>query len=195
MAGAGLDALMIRDADGKLKDRVGRAGLHLDGGEESPRGSGCDAGTSRRRQVVRRQRQLCASWQCRQSDGEHRHLSRCTTQRWPARDRCRHRQGTLAVVACLREDSWWATRESSPFVETARGRKFDVRFAEANSLRARRRRPSRAPPPTNQSPAWSGERLCPGLTSVSTATPVRETRELEGDDAWATLRRAGDGNC
>jgi hypothetical protein len=33
-----------------------------------------------------------------------------------------------------------ATRSSSPFVETARGA-FDIRFAEAASLRARRRRP------------------------------------------------------
>ena len=38
MAGAGFDALMIREADGGLKDRLGRARLRLDGVEEPPRG-------------------------------------------------------------------------------------------------------------------------------------------------------------
>ena len=60
MAGVGIDALMIRDADSGLKDRVGRLGYIITGakhlGDESTR-----ARHGRRRSMVQRRRAACCS--------------------------------------------------------------------------------------------------------------------------------------
>ena len=80
---------------------------------------------------------------------------------------------------------------SSPFVETARGRKFDVKFSRAGPLRARRRRPQEDEPSTHQGARRRGDCARPGGRAVSTATPVPETWELTGDDARRVLRDCG----
>ena len=134
MAGAGLDALMIRDADGALKNRLGRAAYIFTGAKNISR-----------RRVATRVRIDGDKWFDGKAScvlvgnvgkviGQGRRVPRCPARRRSARDRHRHRQGRLAVDA----DAWRAprpaTRPSSPFVETARGRKFDVRFADADPL-------------------------------------------------------------
>ena len=99
MAGAGLDALMIRDADGPLKDRLGRAAYVFTGAK--------NIRTSRVRTRVRVDGE---KWFDDKAScvlvanvgkimGDDRRISRRATRRRPARDRRRHRQGDVAVVA------------------------------------------------------------------------------------------------
>ena len=90
MAGAGLDALMIRDADGGLKDRIGRARLCLHRREEPRARPGADADRGRRRQVVQRQGELRAGRQRRQRGRRHLRVPRCDTRRRHARHRRDH---------------------------------------------------------------------------------------------------------
>ncbi len=157
MAGAGLDALMIRDADGTLKNRLGRAAYILTGAKNISRSARADSRAHRRREVVQRQGELRARRECRRGVRKGLRVPRRPARRRPARHRDRHRQGR-----CGNGREHWpapprAMRSASPFVETARGRKFDVRFADAAPLRARRRRSQEDEALADQGPSRSAD--------------------------------------
>ena len=138
MAGAGLDALMIRDADGKLKDRLGRAAYVLTGAKNIAAG-----------RITTQVRIDGDKW----FDGkascvlvgnvgkvlrQYRRFPRRASRRWPARDWHRHRQGPMAMVTDAREDRG---RQRSELAIRGDGTRSEVRrsILEAGSLRARRR--------------------------------------------------------
>jgi hypothetical protein len=88
--------------------------------------------------------------------------------------------GLLAVVRALAHGR--RKGQSSPFVETARGRKFDVRFAP--DVRARRWRSQKGAPAVKGPFAVT---VCVPEAKLSTATPVPK-RGSSGDGTWQVLR-------
>lgn len=129
MAGAGLDALMIRDADGTLKNRLGRAAYILTGAKNIsvPR-------------VETRVRIDGDKW--------FKGKASCVLVgnvgevfgKVAAFPDARPDDGLLDIGIVTAKGPWQWTRTlartaagdaaSSPFVETARGRSFDIKFAE-----------------------------------------------------------------
>jgi YegS/Rv2252/BmrU family lipid kinase len=129
MAGAGLDALMIRDADGSLKDRLGRGAYILTGVK--------NVSVPRVATTVR-------------IDGDKwfKGNASCVLVgnvgdvfgKVSAFPDARPDDGLLDIGVVTAKGAWqWARTlaktaagdaASSPFVETARGRSFDVRFAD-----------------------------------------------------------------
>jgi YegS/Rv2252/BmrU family lipid kinase len=130
MAGAGLDALMIRDADGSLKDRLGRAAYILTGAKNI---SAAPVGTRVRLDgdkwfagkascvLVGNVGKLMgniAAFPGAQPDDGILEIGIVTAKgRWQW-------SKTLALTAA-------GKASTSPFVETARGTRLDVRFAKA----------------------------------------------------------------
>jgi diacylglycerol kinase family enzyme len=129
MAGAGLDALMIRDADGSLKDRLGRGAYILTGVKNVslPR-------------VATRVRIDGDKWfkgdaSCVLVGNVGEVFGKVS-----AFPDARPDDGLLDIGVVTAKGAWqWAKTlaktaagdaASSPFVETARGRSFDVRFAD-----------------------------------------------------------------
>jgi diacylglycerol kinase (ATP) len=129
MAGAGLDALMIRDADGSLKDRLGRGAYILTGVKNVslPR-------------VATRVRIDGDKWfkgdaSCVLVGNVGEVLGKVS-----AFPDARPDDGLLDIGVVTAKGAWqWARTlaktaagdaAASPFVETARGRSFDVRFAD-----------------------------------------------------------------
>jgi diacylglycerol kinase (ATP) len=128
MAGAGLDALMIRDADGTLKDRLGRAAyiltgawnvsltpirtrVRLDGDKWFNGKASCVLIGN----VGKIMGNIAAFPDARPDDGL-LEIGVVTAKGWWQWSR------TLARTAA-------GSAPSSPFVETARGKKFDIRFS------------------------------------------------------------------
>ena len=130
MAGAGMDAVMIRDADGALKNRLGRAAYVFTG-----------ARSTRIRRVGTRVRLDGDKW----FDGKASCVLVGNVGRVmgnvPVFPDASPTDGILEVGIVTAEGRWqWmrtlartATRKApdSPFVELARGRKVDVRFSKA----------------------------------------------------------------
>jgi diacylglycerol kinase (ATP) len=129
MAGAGLDALMIRDADGTLKSRLGRAAYIVTGAK--------NISVPRVQTSVR-------------IDGDKWFKGKASCVlvgnvgdvfgKISAFPDARPDDGLLDIGVVTAKGAWQWTRTlartaageaaSSPFVQTARGRTFDVRFAE-----------------------------------------------------------------
>jgi diacylglycerol kinase (ATP) len=130
MAGAGLDALMIRDADGPLKNRLGRAAYILTGAKNVSVG-----------RVGTRVRIDGNKW----FDGK----SSCVLVgnvgklmgNIAAFPDAQPDDGLLEIGIVTAKGRWQWSRTlartargnapSSPFVETTRGRRFDIRFSKA----------------------------------------------------------------
>lgn len=127
MAGAGLDALMIRDADGPLKDRLGRVAYVLTG-----------AKNLRAARVETRVRIDGDKWfEGRASCVLVANVGKVMGDIAAFPD-AQPDDGLLEIGVVTAKGFWQWSRalartatgkaKSSPFVETARGRKFDVRF-------------------------------------------------------------------
>jgi diacylglycerol kinase (ATP) len=128
MAGAGLDALMIRDADGALKNRLGRM-AYVVTGAKNLRGAS----------VETRVRIDGDKW----FDGQASCVLVANVGKVmgdiAAFPDAQPDDGQLEIGVVTAKGLWQWSRtlartatgkaQSSPFVETARGRKFDVRFA------------------------------------------------------------------
>ena len=121
MAGAGFDARMIRDADGGLKDRLGRARLRLDRRENLARRAVRGEDPGRRQPLVRGQGELHPGRQRRQAVRGRRRFDDAEPGRRPAR-----RSASSPPTASLSGRGRWratrsADRERSPFVQVTRG--------------------------------------------------------------------------
>ena len=126
MAGAGLDAHMIREADGGLKDRFGRARVRLDGVEEPPRGALQGADRRQRRALVQGQRELCAARQRRLAVRRDRGVR----QRASPTTGC-SRSASRAPTASASGHGPWPGRRSarprkSPFVQVTKAKKIRI---------------------------------------------------------------------
>jgi diacylglycerol kinase (ATP) len=130
MAGAGLDALMIRDADGSLKDRLGRAAYVLTAAKNI---SASPVGTRVR---LDGDKWFAGKASCVLVGNVGKIMGNVAAFPTAEPD-----DGILEIGIVTAEGRWqWSKTlartaagkaPTSPFVETARGRKFDVRFAKA----------------------------------------------------------------
>ena len=191
MAGAGLDALMIRDADRGLKDRAGRLAYVWTGLRNVQRPQGDDDDRRRRQPLVRGRSQLRARRQRRH------HRRRPHPVRGAEPD-----DGVLEIGVIEAEGAMqWArvfgrmavgTVEKSPLTRTTSARKIDVRTKSPMAYELdgghrgdARRLKIRVRPGAVHICVSRGRRV------VSTAAPVPETWELTGDDARETLLHRG----
>jgi len=129
MAGAGLDALMIRDADGALKERLGRAAYIFTGAKNIslPR--------VRTRVRIDGDKWFDGDASCVLVANVGQVLGKVS-----AFPDARPDDGLLDIGIVTAKGAWEWTRTlartatgdaaSSPFVQTARGRAFDIRFAD-----------------------------------------------------------------
>jgi diacylglycerol kinase family enzyme len=130
MAGAGLDALMIRDADGPLKERIGRAAYILTGAKNIGMGR---VGT---RVKIEGQKWFDGKASCVLVGNVGKIMGNIAAFSDASPD-----DGLLEIGIVTANGRWQWSRTlartavghapASPFVETARGRTFDVRFAKA----------------------------------------------------------------
>jgi YegS/Rv2252/BmrU family lipid kinase len=130
MAGAGLDALMIRDADGAMKDRLGRAAYILTGAKNIsvPR-----VGTRIR---VDGHKWFAGKSSCVLVGNVGKLMGNIAAFPDAQPD-----DGLLEIGVVTAKDRWQWSRTlartaagnapASPFVKTTRGRQFDVRFSKA----------------------------------------------------------------
>ncbi len=130
MAGAGFDALMIRDAGGILKDRMGRAAYIWTGAKNLRAAARPHPHPGRRRQVVHGQHELRAGGERRDADGRAHGVPGGGARRRRAGDRRRHcvrgaGSGSVRWRAPRR-----AKRRSRRSCAGRAGTKFDIRFAE-----------------------------------------------------------------
>ena len=129
MAGAGMDALMIRDADGALKRKLGRAAYVVTG-----------AKSIAMRRVPTRVKVDGAKWfdgkaSCVLAGNVGKVIGNITV--FPDASAT---DGLLEIGVVTAKGRWQWTRTlartaagqapASPFVQTARGRKFDIRFSK-----------------------------------------------------------------
>jgi len=129
MAGAGMDALMIRDADGALKRKLGRAAYVVTG-----------ARSLAMRRVPTRVKVDGAKWfdgkaSCVLAGNVGKVIGNITV--FPDASAT---DGLLEIGVVTAKGRWQWTRTlaraaaghapASPFVQTARGRKFDIRFSK-----------------------------------------------------------------
>jgi YegS/Rv2252/BmrU family lipid kinase len=129
MAGAGLDALMIRDADGPLKKRLGRAAYIFTGAKN------VSLRPVRTRVRIDGDKWFDGDASCVLVANVGQVLGKVS-----AFPDARPDDGLLDIGIVTAKGVWQWTRAlartaagdapSSPFVQTARGRAFDVRFAE-----------------------------------------------------------------
>jgi diacylglycerol kinase (ATP) len=129
MAGAGLDALMIRDADGALKNRLGRV-AYVFTGAKNIRAARVDT-----RVRIDGDKWFTGKASCVLVANVGKVMGDIA-----AFPDARPDDGLLEIGVVTAKGLWQWSRalastasgkaESSPFVETARGRKFDVRFAD-----------------------------------------------------------------
>jgi diacylglycerol kinase (ATP) len=127
MAGAGLDALMIRDADGALKDRLGRAAYILTGAKNAASGR---VGTRVR---IDGQQWFAGKASCVLVGNVGKIMGNIAAFPDASAD-----DGLLEIGIVTAKGRWQWSRTlartavgdatASPFVESARGRKFDIRF-------------------------------------------------------------------
>jgi diacylglycerol kinase (ATP) len=130
MAGAGLDALMIRDADRSLKDRFGRAAYLLTGAKN------VTAAPVKTRVRLDGQRWFNGKASCVLVGNVGKLLGNIAAFPDAKAD-----DGVLEVGVVTAKSRWQWSRtlartaagkaSSSPFIETARGKRFEVRFAKA----------------------------------------------------------------
>jgi YegS/Rv2252/BmrU family lipid kinase len=128
MAGAGLDALMIRDADGALKNRLGRV-AYVFTGAKNIRAARVDT-----RVRIDGDKWFTGKASCVLVANVGKVMGDIAAFPDAQPD-----DGLLEIGVVTAKGLWQWSRalastasgkaESSPFVETARGRKFDVRFA------------------------------------------------------------------
>jgi YegS/Rv2252/BmrU family lipid kinase len=129
MAGAGLDALMIRDADGALKNRLGRV-AYVFTGAKNIRAARVDT-----RVRIDGDKWFTGKASCVLVANVGKVMGDIAAFPDAQPD-----DGLLEIGVVTAKGLWQWSRalastasgkaESSPFVETARGRKFDVRFAD-----------------------------------------------------------------
>jgi len=129
MAGAGLDALMIRDADGALKNRLGRAAYILTGARN------ISAGRVATRVRIDGDKWFDGKASCVLVANVGKVVGGVSVFPDASAD-----DGLLEIGIVTAKGIWQWSRTlartaagdapASPFVETARGRKFDVKFAE-----------------------------------------------------------------
>jgi diacylglycerol kinase (ATP) len=130
MAGAGLDALMIHSADGVLKERLGRAAYVLTGAKHT---TATRVGT---KVTVDGDKWFTGKASCVLVGNVGKLMGNIA-----AFPDARPDDGVLEIGVVTAEGRWQWTRTlartatgnapASPFVETSRGRKFDVRFSKA----------------------------------------------------------------
>jgi diacylglycerol kinase (ATP) len=130
MAGAGLDALMIRDADGVLKNRLGRAAYILTGAKNIRAAVRVDT-----RVRIDGDKWFKGNASCVLVANVGKVMGDIA-----AFPEAQPDDGLLEIGVVTAKGFWQWSRTlaktasgkatSSPFVETARGRKFDVRFSE-----------------------------------------------------------------
>jgi diacylglycerol kinase family enzyme len=130
MAGAGLDALMIGDADGALKQRLGRAAYIFTGAKNI---AVARVGT---RVSIDGDKWFDGKASCVLVGNVGKLMGKIA-----AFPDARPDDGLLEIGVVTAKGLWQWSRtlartaagdaSSSPFVETARGRKFDVRFSDA----------------------------------------------------------------
>jgi YegS/Rv2252/BmrU family lipid kinase len=130
MAGAGLDALMIKDADGTLKDRLGRVAYILTGAKN------ISAQRVRTRVRIDGDTWFDGKASCVLVGNVGKIMGDIA-----AFPDARPDDGLLDIGVVTAKGFWQWSRTlartatgaaaSSPFVETARGRKFDVKFSNA----------------------------------------------------------------
>jgi diacylglycerol kinase (ATP) len=129
MAGAGLDALMIRDADGALKNRLGRVAYVFTGAKN------IRAARVETRVRIDGDKWFSGKASCVLVANVGKVMGDVA-----AFPDARPDDGLLEIGVVTAKGLWQWSRalastasgkaESSPFVETARGRNFDVRFAD-----------------------------------------------------------------
>ena len=140
MAGTGLDALMIRDADAGLKDKVGRVAYVWTGAKNVQKTSVKMRDRGGREGVVQGEGELPADRQPRRC---HRRylgvLGRRARRRDPERRR-RHGVRSMDWVRTLGRSAVGDV-EGSPFVETTSGRSDRCPLGQGDPVRDRRRRP------------------------------------------------------
>jgi diacylglycerol kinase (ATP) len=129
MAGAGLDALMIRDADGSLKERFGRAAYIFTGAKN------VTVGRVSTRVRIDGDKWFNGQASCVLFGNVGKVFGNVT-----AFPDARPDDGLLEIGIVTAKGRWqWSktlartvsgNAPASPFVETARGRKFDVRFSK-----------------------------------------------------------------
>jgi diacylglycerol kinase (ATP) len=130
MAGAGLDALMIHDADGPLKERLGRAAYLLTGAKNIP------ARRVKTRISVDGSKWFKGKASCVLVANVGKLMGNIA-----AFPNARADDGLLEIGIVTAAGRWQWTRTlartaigdaaASPFVETTRGRKFDIEFSKA----------------------------------------------------------------
>jgi diacylglycerol kinase (ATP) len=129
MAGAGLDALMIHDADGVLKERLGRAAYILTGAKNTP------APRVATRVTIDGDKWFKGKTSCVLVGNVGKLMGNIA-----AFPDARPDDGLLEIGVVTAKSRWQWTRTlartatgnapASPFVETARGRQIDVQFAK-----------------------------------------------------------------
>ena len=192
MAGTGLDALMIRDADrcheGPLRPRR----LRVDR-RQAPQDAAVPAPASRstgRRGSTARPGASSSGTSARCSAG-----SRPSTTSSPEDGRLElgvvTAKGITAVDALPLVRTAVGSADRSKFVQTDEGQEDQDQARPQDALRARRWRREAGRPAEDQGRAGRSHDLCPGGGGMSTARFVPETWELSGDDARETLRRTG----
>jgi diacylglycerol kinase (ATP) len=130
MAGAGVDALMIHDADGPLKERLGRAAYVLTGAKNIP------ATRVRMRITVDGDKWFKGKASCVLVANVGKLMGNIA-----AFPDARADDGLLEIGVVTAAGRWQWTRTlartatgnaaASPFVQTTRGQKFDIEFAQA----------------------------------------------------------------
>ena len=125
MAGTGIDALMIREADGGLKDRLGRFGYVITGvkaARHEPVRARVRGGWPA---LVQGAGQCRARGQHGRRHRRHRRVPRGSSRRRPAERRGRHRRRAPRLGTRARQDGRRNTA-SSPFVQTTTAEKIVV---------------------------------------------------------------------
>ena len=138
MAGAGFDAAMIHDADGALKDRLGRAAYIWTGAAACGRSRSRPGSRSTESRGTAARRAASSSATSATCSAASR-SSTAPARRRPARHRRRHRRRRRPVEPDAGPDGR-GQPERSPFVRVTKAAKFDVEARPQGAVRARRRR-------------------------------------------------------
>ena len=165
MAGAGFDARMIGDADGNLKDKLGRLTYIWTGIQESPHEAVPRHDPGRRRPLVSGQGELHPRRQRRRSVRRRRGLRRRTPGRRPARAGRGDRRRPRAVATHARAHGGGHTEQVTVRADDE-GPLREGQAEPEGPVRARRRRPRRRR-------SRCGSRFNPARVDVCVPTRIR----------------------